>query len=137
MRLQDELAGTENRIACRPQTLQRCHSGLQHLRAAVPQQHLGGHCRIQAEQRLLHGQPGGAAGAEREVLTRDAGLQFPAVVKGGHALTAFIAIELLNDVPVVQPMQKRPSHSQSGLSPSSLRMSRFYLNDAIALASSS
>ena len=43
MRLQDELAGTENRIGvARKRYNDAC--GLQHVCAAVPQQHLGGDC---------------------------------------------------------------------------------------------
>jgi LemA protein len=45
LRLQDELAGTENRIA----------AGLQHVPRALPEQYICGLGRIPAQQRLLHG----------------------------------------------------------------------------------
>ena len=67
MRLQDELAGTENRIAVARKRYNDA-AGLQHLRAPVPEQHLGRDGRIPGEQRVLQGQPGGAGGAGGEVL---------------------------------------------------------------------
>jgi hypothetical protein len=76
MRLQDELAGTENRIGV---ARKRYNDAIQDYNTFIlqfPQQHLGGHGRLQAERRLLHGQPGGADGAEREVLAGSEGTGF-------------------------------------------------------------
>ena len=53
LRLQDELAGTENRIADRAPPLQRDRAGLQHLHQPVPKQYRGGHVRIHPQRRLL------------------------------------------------------------------------------------
>ena len=49
LRLQDELAGTENRIAVERKRYNDCAAGLQHLRAALSQQHLCGLGRIQTQ----------------------------------------------------------------------------------------
>ena len=46
MRLQDELSGTENRIAVARKRYNERAAGLQHLHPAIPQQHLGGNCRL-------------------------------------------------------------------------------------------
>jgi LemA protein len=68
MRLQDELSGTENRISVARKRYNDALAELQHLRAPVPQQHLGGYCRLQAEQRFLYRQPGRANRAQCKVL---------------------------------------------------------------------
>ena len=68
MRLQDELSGTENRISVARKRYNDSHPGLQHVHSAVPQQHLGGDCRLPPEQRLLRSQPGSAKRAQREFL---------------------------------------------------------------------
>ena len=60
MRLQDELAGTENRIGVARRTLQRGDPGLQHVHRAVPEQHLGGDGGISYERCVLQGERGGA-----------------------------------------------------------------------------
>ena len=70
MRLQDELSGTENRIAVARKRYNRRAAGLQHVHPAVPQQHLGGLRRLPGEQCLLRGQPGGADYAYGAVLER-------------------------------------------------------------------
>ena len=54
MRLNDELAGTENRIAVERQRYNKVLRGLQCLRSAVPQQHLGRHGRLPCPERVLH-----------------------------------------------------------------------------------
>ena len=46
MRLQDELAGTENRISVERRQIQRDAAGLQHIHPPVPEQHLGRHWRL-------------------------------------------------------------------------------------------
>jgi len=68
MRLQDELSGTENRISVARKRYNDALQKLQHLRAPVPQQHLGGYRRLQAEQRFLYRQPGRANRAQCKVL---------------------------------------------------------------------
>ena len=68
MRLQDELAGTENRISVARRRYNDGSAGLQHVHSAVPEQHLGGNGWFSRERRVLHGQSGGADGSEREVL---------------------------------------------------------------------
>ena len=71
MRLTDELAGTENRIAVARQRYNTHAPGLQHLRAAVPQQHLGEHGWLSLPGRVLQGQSGEQCGAEGRLLEVD------------------------------------------------------------------
>ena len=70
MRLQDELSGTENRISVARKRYNDALTDYNTFILPVPQQHLGRNRRLPAEQRLLHGQPGGADRAQREVLER-------------------------------------------------------------------
>ncbi len=67
LRLQDELAGTENRIAVERKRYNDTLAGLQHLRPAIPQQPL---CRIrwiQSEPRILRSFRGFKGGADGEL----------------------------------------------------------------------
>ncbi len=62
--LQDELAGTENRIAVERLAVQRGHPGLQHLHRTVPQQHLCRMGRLPTKQRLLRSDRRRARGSQ-------------------------------------------------------------------------
>ena len=69
MRLTDELAGTENRIAVERSRYNSARR-LQRLRSPVPQQHLGQHGRLPLQGRILQGQPGEQCGAEGRLLDK-------------------------------------------------------------------
>ncbi len=126
MRLQDELAGTENRIGVARKRYNDASAGLQHLRAAVPQQHLGGDGRIQAERCVFQGQPGGAAGAGGEVL----GLSFPRSNASRHP-------SKMPNHHVGAIHAKRPSRRGMAFFTSAACEDAGYLKEAMALASSS
>lgn len=70
MRLTDELAGGKSNCRGTP-TVQRDAAGLQHIREAVPQQHLGKHGRISLQGRVLQRQSRKQCGAEGRLLEVD------------------------------------------------------------------
>ena len=65
LRLQDELAGTENRIAVERRKYNETVQKLQHHHRAVPEQHRRRHVRLPAQRRLLQDRPRRAHRARR------------------------------------------------------------------------
>ena len=111
MRLQDELAGTENRISV---ARKRYNDALQDYNTFIlqfPNSIWAGMAGYSEERRLLHGQPGGAGGAAGEVLAKARTRR-----KGPSRLAGW-------------PLSRRRSGED--------RLAAVYLKEAMALASSS
>ena len=75
LRLQDELAGSENRIAVERRKYNESVAALQHRHRAVPEEHRGVDVRVHQEQRLLHHRAGRARSPQSEILSSRSGFK--------------------------------------------------------------